>query len=134
MVRSKLPLLIVRFVHRRLYFIEKGCTWGSLNVKWTLETHQLLSPPTVVNNKLILHVNKVVVVRKFDAGLLSSLNTLVQRVYFLFFYPQNEDTLSPMVDWYLESEATDILEWLCQKINIAMILNMENSVCSKQVV
>ncbi|KAK9294042.1 hypothetical protein QLX08_011233 [Tetragonisca angustula] len=89
---------------QRLYFIEKGCTWGSLNVKWTLETHQLLSPPTVVNNKLILHVNK------------------------------NEDTLSPMVDWYLESEATDILEWLCQKINIAMILNMENSVCSKQVV
>ncbi|XP_076670615.1 intermembrane lipid transfer protein VPS13A isoform X2 [Andrena cerasifolii] len=89
---------------QRLYFIEKGCTWGSLNVKWTLETHQLLSPPTVVNNKLILHVNK------------------------------NEDTLSPMVDWYLESEATDILEWLCQKINIAMILNMENSICSKQVV
>ena len=44
---------------QRLYFIEKGCTWGSLNVKWTLETHQLLSPPTVVNNKLILHVNKV---------------------------------------------------------------------------
>ncbi|KOX79050.1 Vacuolar protein sorting-associated protein 13A [Melipona quadrifasciata] len=89
---------------QRLYFIEKGCTWGSLNVKWTLETHQLLSPPTVVNNRLILHVNK------------------------------NEDTLSPMVDWYLESEATDILEWLCQKINIAMILNMENSVCSKQIV
>ena len=49
-------------------------------------------------------------------------------------YPQNEDNLSPMVDWYLESEATDILEWLCQKINIAMILNMENSICSKQVV
>lgn len=49
-------------------------------------------------------------------------------------YSQNEDTLSPMVDWYLESEATDILEWLCQKINIAMILNMENSICSKQVV
>lgn len=49
------------FVYRRLYFIEKGCTWGSLNVKWTLETHQLLSPPTVVNNKLILHVNKVLV-------------------------------------------------------------------------
>ncbi|XP_024221985.1 vacuolar protein sorting-associated protein 13C [Bombus impatiens] len=89
---------------QRLYFIEKGCTWGSLNVKWTLETHQLLSPPTVVNNKLILHVNK------------------------------NEGTLSPMIDWYLESEATDILEWLCQKINIAMILNMENSICSKQVV
>ena len=89
---------------QRLYFIEKGCTWGSLNVKWTLETHQLLSPPTIVNNKLILHVNK------------------------------NEGTLSPMVDWYLESEATDILEWLCQKINIAMILNMENSICSKQVV
>ncbi|XP_076243831.1 intermembrane lipid transfer protein VPS13A [Calliopsis andreniformis] len=89
---------------QRLYFIEKGCTWGSLNVKWTLETHRLLSPPTVVNNKLILHVNK------------------------------NEDTLSPMVDWYLESEATDILEWLCQKINTAMILNMENSICSKQVV
>ncbi|XP_076634172.1 intermembrane lipid transfer protein VPS13A isoform X1 [Colletes latitarsis] len=89
----------------RLYFIEKGCTWGSLNVKWTLETHQLLSPSTVVNNKLILHVNK-------NGG----------------------DTLSPVADWYLESEATDILEWLCQKINIAMILNMENSICSKQVV
>ncbi|XP_017890538.1 vacuolar protein sorting-associated protein 13C-like [Ceratina calcarata] len=89
---------------QRLYFIEKGCTWGSLNVKWTLETHQLLSPPTVANNKLILHVNK------------------------------NEDTSSPVVDWYLESDATDILEWLCQKINIAMILNMENSICSKQVV
>ncbi|CAK9828583.1 Intermembrane lipid transfer protein VPS13A [Anthophora retusa] len=89
---------------QRLYFIEKGCTWGSLNVKWTLETHQLLLPPTVVNNKLILHVNK------------------------------NEGTLSPMMDWYLESEATDILEWLCQKINIAMILNMENSICSKQLV
>lgn len=85
---------------QRLYFIEKGCTWGSLNVKWTLETHQLLSPPTVVNNKLILHVNK------------------------------NGDT-SPVADWYLKSEATDILEWLCQKINIAMILNMENSICSK---
>lgn len=49
-------------------------------------------------------------------------------------YLQNEGTLSPMIDWYLESEATDILEWLCQKINIAMILNMENSICSKQVV
>ncbi|XP_053983322.1 intermembrane lipid transfer protein VPS13C-like [Hylaeus volcanicus] len=89
---------------QRLYFIEKGCIWGSLNVKWTLETHQLLSPPTVVNNKLILNVNK------------------------------NGDTLSPVADWYLESEATDILEWLCQKINIAMILNMENSICSKHVV
>ncbi|CAL7940918.1 unnamed protein product [Xylocopa violacea] len=89
---------------QRLYFIEKGCTWGSLNVKWTLETHQLLSPPIVINNRLILHVNK------------------------------NEDTLSPMVDWYLESEATDILDWLCQKINIAMILNMENNTCSKQAV
>ncbi|XP_076375159.1 intermembrane lipid transfer protein VPS13A isoform X2 [Megalopta genalis] len=89
---------------QRLYFIEKGCVWGSLNVKWTLETHQLLSPTTVVNNKLILHVNK------------------------------NEDSLSPMGDWYLESEATDILEWLCQKINIAMILNMENGICSNQVV
>lgn len=89
---------------QRLYFVEKGCTWGSLNVKWTLETHRLLSPPTVVNNKLILNVNK------------------------------NEDTSSPMVDWYLESDATDVLEWLCQKINIAMILNMENSICSKQVV
>ncbi|XP_015437338.1 PREDICTED: vacuolar protein sorting-associated protein 13A-like [Dufourea novaeangliae] len=89
---------------QRLYFIEKGCVWGSLNVKWTLETQQMLSPPTVVNNKLILHVNK------------------------------NEDSLSPMVDWYLESEATDILEWLCQKINIAMILNMENGICSNQVV
>lgn len=89
---------------QRLYFIEKGCTWGSLNVKWTLETHQLLSPPTIVNNRLILHVNK------------------------------NEDTLSPIADWYLESEAKDILEWLCRKINIAMILNMENSICSKQVV
>nr|XP_012154530.1 PREDICTED: vacuolar protein sorting-associated protein 13C isoform X3 [Megachile rotundata] len=89
---------------QRLYFIEKGCTWGSWNVKWTLNTQQLLSPPTVLNNKLILHVNK------------------------------NEDTLSPIMDWYLESDAVDILEWLCQKINIAMILNMENSICSKQVV
>ncbi|XP_034193125.2 intermembrane lipid transfer protein VPS13A isoform X1 [Osmia lignaria lignaria] len=89
---------------QRLYFIEKGCTWGSLNVKWTLDTHQLLSPPTVVNNKLIFHVNK------------------------------NDGTLSPIMDWYLESDAADILEWLCQKINIAMILNMENSICSKQVV
>lgn len=49
-------------------------------------------------------------------------------------YLQNEDTLSPIADWYLESEAKDILEWLCRKINIAMILNMENSICSKQVV
>ncbi|XP_078045899.1 intermembrane lipid transfer protein VPS13A isoform X2 [Augochlora pura] len=89
---------------QRLYFIEKGIVWGSLIVKWTLETHQLISPTTVVNNKLILHVDK------------------------------NEDSLSPMGDWYLESEATDVLEWLCQKINIAMILNMENGICSNQVV
>lgn len=36
-----------------------------------------------------------------------------------------------MVDWYVESEAADILEWLCRKINNVMILNMESSICSK---
>jgi len=36
-----------------------------------------------------------------------------------------------MVDWYVESEAADILDWLCRKMNNAMILNMESSICSK---
>ena len=103
-------------------------------MKWTLETHQLLSPPTVVNNKLILHVNKVVVRKFYSPVEKLECNERTLFLFLFFFNLQNEDTLSPMVDWYLESEATDILEWLCQKINVAMILNMENSVCSKQVV
>lgn len=36
-----------------------------------------------------------------------------------------------MVDWYVESEAADILDWLCRKMNNAMILNMESGICSK---
>lgn len=36
-----------------------------------------------------------------------------------------------MVDWYVESEAADILEWLCRKVNNTMILNMESGICSK---
>ncbi|XP_012533549.1 vacuolar protein sorting-associated protein 13A isoform X2 [Monomorium pharaonis] len=87
---------------QRIYYIEKGSTWGSWNVKWTLETNQLLSPPTVAKNKLVLHLTE-----------------------------NEEETSSSMVDWYVESEATDILEWLCRKINNAMILNMESSICSK---
>nr|XP_012219129.1 PREDICTED: vacuolar protein sorting-associated protein 13A-like isoform X1 [Linepithema humile] len=88
----------------RIHYIEKGSTWGSWNVKWTLETNQLLSPPTIARNKLILQVTE----------------------------PQNEEqTPSSMVDWYVESEAADILEWLCRKMNSAMILNMESSICSK---
>lgn len=43
-------------------------------MKWTLETNQLLSPPTVAKNKLILHVTEVTAAvysdisseRKFD--------------------------------------------------------------------
>ncbi|KYM95926.1 Vacuolar protein sorting-associated protein 13C [Cyphomyrmex costatus] len=42
-----------------------------------------------------------------------------------------KETSSSMVDWYVESEAVDILDWLCRKMNNAMILNMENSICSK---
>ncbi|XP_072752571.1 intermembrane lipid transfer protein VPS13A [Anoplolepis gracilipes] len=86
---------------QRIHYIEKGNAWGSWNVKWTLETNQLLSPPTVAKNKLILHVT------------------------------EEEETSSSMVDWYVESEAADILEWLCRKMNSAMILNMESSICSK---
>lgn len=44
---------------------------------------------------------------------------------------EEEETSSSMVDWYVESKATDILEWLCRKMNSAMILNMESSICSK---
>ncbi|KAG7205210.1 hypothetical protein KM043_018296 [Ampulex compressa] len=87
---------------QRLYLIEKGSTWGSWSAKWSIEMNQLLSPPTVSNNKLILHVNK------------------------------SEEASSPVADWYLESELAEILDWLCQKINTAMILNMENSICSQQ--
>ncbi|KMQ97580.1 vacuolar protein sorting-associated protein 13a [Lasius niger] len=87
---------------QRIYYIEKGNAWGSWNVKWTLETNQLLSPPTIAKNKLILHVTE-----------------------------EKEETSSSMVDWYVESEAADILEWLCRKMNSAMIVNMESSICSK---
>ncbi|EFN62404.1 Vacuolar protein sorting-associated protein 13A [Camponotus floridanus] len=87
---------------QRIHYIEKGSAWGSWNVKWTLETNQLLSPPTVAKNKLILHVTE-----------------------------EEEETSSSMVDWYVESKAADILEWLCRKINSVMILNMESSICSK---
>ncbi|KAL6266414.1 hypothetical protein P5V15_003265 [Pogonomyrmex californicus] len=87
---------------QRIYYIEKGSSWGSWNVKWTLETNQLLSPPTIAKNKLILHITE-----------------------------NAEETSSSMVDWYVESEVADILEWLCRKMNNAMILNMENSICSK---
>lgn len=44
---------------------------------------------------------------------------------------EKEETSSSMVDWYVESEAADILEWLCRKMNSAMIVNMESSICSK---
>ncbi|XP_025991463.1 vacuolar protein sorting-associated protein 13A isoform X2 [Solenopsis invicta] len=87
---------------QRIYYIEKGNTWGSWNVKWTLETNQLLSPPTVAKNKLVLHITE-----------------------------NEEETSSSMVDWYVESEAADILEWLCRKVNNTMILNMESGICSK---
>ncbi|EZA49615.1 Vacuolar protein sorting-associated protein 13A [Ooceraea biroi] len=88
---------------QRIHYIEKGSAWGSWNMKWTLETNQLLSPPTVAKNKLILHVTE-----------------------------NEKETSSSMVDWYVESETTDILEWLCRKVNSAMILNMESSsICSK---
>ncbi|KAG5314184.1 VP13A protein, partial [Acromyrmex insinuator] len=86
---------------QRIYYIEKGNAWGSWNVKWTLETNQLLSPPTIAKNKLVLHIEN------------------------------EKETSSSMVDWYVESEAEDILNWLCRKMNNAMILNMENSICSK---
>ncbi|XP_011135861.2 vacuolar protein sorting-associated protein 13C-like isoform X2 [Harpegnathos saltator] len=87
---------------QRIHYVEKGSAWGSWNVKWTLETNQLLSPPTVAKNKLILHVTK-----------------------------NEKEASSSMVDWYVESEAADILEWLCRKMNSAMILNMESSIYSK---
>ncbi|XP_020288636.1 vacuolar protein sorting-associated protein 13A-like isoform X2 [Pseudomyrmex gracilis] len=88
---------------QRLHYIEKGSAWSSWNVKWTLETNQLLSPPTIAKNKLILHITE----------------------------PQTEEKTLSMVDWYVESEAADILEWLCRKVNSAMIFNMESSICSK---
>ncbi|XP_033208533.1 vacuolar protein sorting-associated protein 13C-like [Belonocnema kinseyi] len=42
-----------------------------------------------------------------------------------------DEKLSPVVDWYLESKEAPVLEWLCRKINIAMILNMESSTCPR---
>lgn len=43
----------------------------------------------------------------------------------------NKDEKLSVVDWYLESKENAILEWLCRKINIAMILNMESSTCPR---
>ncbi|KAK2588797.1 hypothetical protein KPH14_001672 [Odynerus spinipes] len=87
---------------QRVYLIEKAAAWGLWNIKWSIEINQLLSPPTVVEDKLVLHVNK------------------------------NEQASTAVVDWYLESKEVEILEWLCRKINTAMVLNMESSICSKQ--
>lgn len=87
---------------KRVYLIDKAAAWGLWNIKWSIEINQLLSPPTVVEDKLILHVNK------------------------------NEQASTAVVDWYLESKEMEVLEWLCRKINTAMVLNMESSICSKQ--
>lgn len=86
---------------QRVYLIEKAAAWGLWNIKWSIDMNHL-SPPTVVEDKLVLHVNK------------------------------NEQASTAVVDWYLESKEMEVLEWLCRKINTAMALNMESSICSKQ--
>ncbi|XP_014604811.1 PREDICTED: vacuolar protein sorting-associated protein 13C-like [Polistes canadensis] len=86
---------------QRVYLVEKAAAWGLWNIKWSIDIKQL-SPPTVVVDKLVLHVNK------------------------------NEQASTAVVDWYLESKELEVLEWLCRKINTAITLNMESSICSKQ--
>ncbi|XP_047356214.1 vacuolar protein sorting-associated protein 13C-like isoform X2 [Vespa velutina] len=93
--------LIALISLQRVYLIEKAAAWGLWNIKWSIDMNHL-SPPTVVEDKLVLHVNK------------------------------NEQASTAVVDWYLESKEMEVLEWLCRKINTAMALNMESSICSKQ--
>lgn len=72
--------MIPSCIFSRIHYIEKGSTWGSWNVKWTLETNQLLSPPTIARNKLILHVTEVIILTR------SKTLNLAQ----LFFWKRNE--------------------------------------------
>lgn len=53
----------ISFCHhfRRIFLIEKRCLWGSWNVEWVLDINTLIKPPVVVEKKLILHVNKVMI-------------------------------------------------------------------------
>ncbi|XP_044592317.1 vacuolar protein sorting-associated protein 13A-like isoform X2 [Cotesia glomerata] len=86
---------------QKIYLVEKRCSiWASWHVAWSIETKELIEPPVVDGNKLILHVNKI---------------------------SQNQILSQTTADWYLESEDTTTLKWLSQKINTAMILNMINS-------
>ncbi|XP_053597427.1 intermembrane lipid transfer protein VPS13A [Microplitis demolitor] len=86
---------------QKIYLVEKRCSiWASWHVAWSVETKELIEPPVVDGNKLVLHVNKV---------------------------SQNKILSQSTADWYLESKDTMTLNWLSQKINTAMILNMINS-------
>ncbi|KAK0164246.1 hypothetical protein PV328_002894 [Microctonus aethiopoides] len=89
---------------QRIYLVEKRCSiWASWHVAWSIETKELIETPVVDGNKLILRVNK------------SAQNQMMSQ--------------STAADWYLECDDTVTLEWLSQKINTAMILNMINSRC-----
>lgn len=45
---------------RKIYLVEKRCSiWASWHVAWSIETKELIEPPVVDGNKLILHVNKI---------------------------------------------------------------------------
>ncbi|XP_066588204.1 intermembrane lipid transfer protein VPS13A-like isoform X2 [Prorops nasuta] len=92
---------IVLISLQQIYLIKKGSAWGMWNVKWTVGTNELIFPLKAGKNELILHMDK------------------------------KKQVLSPIFDLYLESKEPEILEWLCSKINVAMVLNMENGLRTK---
>ncbi|XP_021923386.1 vacuolar protein sorting-associated protein 13A-like isoform X4 [Zootermopsis nevadensis] len=89
---------------QHVFLVEKCRLWGTWDVEWMVRVDDIMAVPHIVDNKLVFKVR--------------------QDESFNFFSGDER---------YIECQDTSVLEWLQNKIETVMILNMEDKPCPSEV-